>query len=35
MEETTAYDLILEQIEVFVDNHAKFEAGNKSECSYF
>ena len=30
MEETTAYDLILEQIEVFVDNHAKFEAGNKS-----
>tara|TARA_Y100000310_G_scaffold345842_1_gene471030 strand:+ start:7583 stop:7756 length:174 start_codon:yes stop_codon:yes gene_type:complete len=28
--EVSTYDLILEQIELFVDNHAKAEAGNKS-----
>ena len=30
MEETTTYDLIVEQIETFVDNHAKFVDGNKA-----
>jgi hypothetical protein len=30
MAETTTYDLILEQIEAFVDNHAKADNGNKA-----
>jgi hypothetical protein len=30
MEETTTYDLIIEQLEVFVDNHAKCADGNKA-----
>ncbi|MBT7349865.1 histone H1 [candidate division WWE3 bacterium] len=30
MEETSAYDLILEHIETFVDNHAKHADGNKA-----